>query len=115
MRTNEQLRDLERLKRYVEANQLTSCMNDTKWTEALSAVSSVSGYQPRFRVRMVLDEDDPRRDRWDGSFPWHVPTHVFIEWLEVDPIVRTRRGHLVADAIEDFSAPLRAALLGIGI
>jgi hypothetical protein len=115
MLTNEQGHDRERLARYIEVEQITSCMNNTKWAEALSAISSVPGYQPRFRARMLLDEGDPRGDQWNGSFPWHVPTRVFIEWLELDPVVRTPRGQLVADEIEDFSAPLTAALLGIGV
>lgn len=111
MHTRAQTHDLKRLQTCIEVKQVASCMNETRWAAALSAISSVPGYRPRFRVRILTDEHDPPADHWDDSFPWHVPTHVFIEWLELDPVVRTRRGQLLADSLEDFSAPLRVALL----
>jgi hypothetical protein len=105
-----QKKDLDRLQRLIERDGLTSCMNHTKWQAAFAAVQAVSGYTPKFRARLVTGDDDPQ-DRWDGSFPWHVPTHQFIEWLELDPVVRVRRGQLLPDAREDFTQVLSQALL----
>lgn len=113
MLTDEQKRDLDKLRRRVERERLTSCMNDTKWDAAISAVRSVPGYRATFRVRMVTESEGDLRHGmyWSGDFPGHVPTLQFIEWLELDPLVRTRRGALVEDATEDFTRPLMVALL----
>jgi hypothetical protein len=109
MSTAEQVKRRERLRDRVEREGLTSCMNDTKWAAVLAAIQAVPGYSTRFRVRLVTDRDDPP-DRWEGSFPWHVPTAEFIEWLELDPVVRTPRGKLLPDAREDFSQAITQAL-----
>ena len=73
MLTEGQALDLERLRKYIHREQLTSCMNDTKWRAAISAIQGVSGYRAGFRTRVVTDTDDPPDDHWDGSFPYHVP------------------------------------------
>lgn len=100
---------LQDLRRCVEQEQLTSCMNDTKWRRAISALESISGFRPSFRVRCITDSSDPPR-QWDHFFPYHIPTHAHIEWLEIDPVVRTHRGHLVADGEQDFTSAVARAL-----
>lgn len=108
--TPEQQIHKERLRRYITRERLASCMNDSKWRAAISAVGSVAGYRARFRVRMVTDQNESP-DQWDGSFPWHIPTPASIEWLELDPVVRTPRGQLIDDACKDFTELLSQALL----
>lgn len=110
MPTDEQAKQRERLHRRIQREGLTSCMNDTRWRAVLAAIQAVSGYSAHFRARLVTDAEDPP-DRWDGSFPWHVPAPEFIEWLELDPVVRTPRGQLLPDAREDFTRALTRALL----
>jgi hypothetical protein len=110
MPTAEQKKDLERLQRYIQREGLTSCMNDTKWDAAVRAIQSVPRFSPRFRARCVKDQQGVFPKPWDGSFPWHVPTFKFIEWLELDPILRTPLGHLLANACEDFTEQLCHAL-----
>jgi hypothetical protein len=51
----ERSRARDRLRRYIAREDLTSCMNDTKWQAALAAVRSVRGYRARFRTRGVTD------------------------------------------------------------
>lgn len=104
-----QARDRKALLRTVETEQLTSYMNRTRWKACIAAISSIPGYSARFRVRCVGDRQDPQS--WDGSFPWHIPHFVSIEWLEFDPIVRSRRGALVTDICADHTADIVAALL----
>jgi hypothetical protein len=69
-------------------------MNDTKWRRALSVIQSVDGYNPRFRVKCVQDPAS-HVPAWETSFPWHVPTPVAIEWLELDPlgVASTTKAH----------------------
>ena len=107
--TSEQEEDDLRFFRYVQRENLASLMNNTKWREVIAAIQAVERYRPRFRVKCVRD-GEPAPDSWDGSFPFHVPTFRHIEWLEFDPVVRTRRGAIVPDLTEDFGTPIEAAL-----
>lgn len=107
--TEDQETDDQRLARYLERENLASLMNDTKWREVIDAIQGIERYVPRFRVKCVKDAQEPARDRWDGSFPLHVPTFRHIEWLEFDPMVRTRIPP------EDFTERLELALAAIGV
>lgn len=78
---------------------MTSIMNDTKWRAAIAALQAIPRFRVRFRVKDVGGVE-PRADHWEKSFPWHVPTFVTIEWLDIDPIVGT----------EDFTAAIVEAL-----
>lgn len=112
--TREQEEDDLRFIRYLERENLASLMNNTKWRELIAAIQGVARYRPRFRVKCVR-EGEPAADSWDGSFPLHVPTFRHIEWLELDPIMRTRRGAIVPDLTEDFSTPIEVALAMAGV
>ena len=109
MLTPDQQKDIDRLHRYIEREGLTSCMNATKWRAAIAVVASVADYHPRFRVRCVMDQHEPTK-HWDGSWPWHVPSPVAIEWLELDPGVQTV-GVFVPVVGKDFTQQLSQALL----
>ena len=105
----EYLKYKELVSRYIDREGLTSCMNDAKWRAAIAAVESVAGYHPRFRVRCLMDQHEPTK-HWDGSWPWHVPWPVSIEWLELDPGVQTV-GVFVPVVGKDFTQQLSQALL----
>ena len=84
--TEEQQQDLCRLRRYIEKQQLASVMNDTKWRELRQAMIERE-HKPRFRLQCLLaPPTDP--ERWDGEWYYHLPTFVWIEWLDIDPIHR---------------------------
>ena len=112
--TPDQLRDAERLRRYIRRSSLTSCMNDTKWREAIAAIGSISGFRPRFRIRCVRDRAD-HDPPLEASFPWHVSTYVEIEWLDLDPVVRVRQGAIAPDRVRDFSTELIAVLKAVPV
>ena len=108
-----QRKDDDRLAAYLERHGLVSAMNDTKWREVIVCLQGVSGFHVEFRVRCVRDPDvAPHRER---SFPWHVPTFQHIEWLEIDPIVRSQSGAVDRGRGEDFTDRLVSALKAIPV
>lgn len=105
--------DAKRLDRYIEREQLVSMMSTTKWRKALAAIDALSDYHPRFRVKCLREAESPT---WDTSFPYHVPhPYKVIEWIEFDPIVRYRRGQLLADKLVDCSESIMTALQKIQV
>jgi len=107
--TEEQDKDELRFRHYLERKNLASLMNDTKWRELIAAIQSIDGYPPRFRVKCVRDRE-PDADRWDLSFPFHVPRFREIEWLEFDPLVQTRSGAITSGPGEDFGQRIESRL-----
>ena len=112
--TAEQQKDTERLQRYITREQLQSVLNATKWREAVAALRAIPDFTVRFRVKTVR-EAPPDPAFWEGSVPWHLPPPVTIEWLEVDPIQRIRRGILVPDIEIDRSVVIMQALHSIQV
>jgi hypothetical protein len=107
--TTPQDEDERRFRRYVVRENLASLMNNTKWRAMIAAIESTSGYRPRFRVKCI-QEREPDADRWERSFPFHVPMFRAIEWIEFDPLVRTPAGALTSDRCEDFGQQIESAL-----
>jgi hypothetical protein len=113
--TQNRIEDQSRLQRYIEREQLRALMNDTKWEEAVQALMGIDGFFCQFRVKSVRDPE-PAPGHWEGSFPWHLPhPYANIEWLEIDPIVRLHRGHLVAAETVDYTGQIIQALQSIGV
>src|SRR5262245_29995005 len=109
MLTPEQTKDRERLRRYIQREQLTSVMSDAKWRRLLAVIDSL-----RFGVRFRhQDVRKPARQHagWDPD-----RYHIFggdlaaIEWLEISARFEIPRGRLVAPEVRDHSAELRQAL-----
>jgi hypothetical protein len=106
--TEEQERDLRRLRRHVQEQQLVSVMNDTKWGE-LRQLMIEHSRSPRYRLQCLLSPPT-NPDIWDRDWYYHLPTFVLIEWLDIDPIYRTLRGHLVEDEKVDLTEELTRLL-----
>ncbi|MEO0964963.1 MAG: DUF6678 family protein [Planctomycetota bacterium] len=109
MQTDEQLRDRDRLKSYIQREQLASVMNDTKWRRLIELLAAYKG-GCQFRRRSVRDSDT-RESAWDPDF-----FHVFggledIEWVEIDARVEIHRGQLINPRVEDRNLELRDALI----
>ena len=107
--TPEQQKDIVRLRRYIFREGLVSVMNNTKWVAAINALASIQGYQPRFRVKCVRDPEFLDTS-WDTSFPWHIPTFVHIERLEVNPIMVKPCGKLASPIQTNFTPAIKLAL-----
>jgi hypothetical protein len=107
--TADQEKDRDRLRRHIARVGLVPAMNNTKWRAAVAALAAVHGYRLRFRVRCVRDPES-QEPSWETSFPWHIPSLVNIEWLEVDPILLETRGALVPPSRTDFAPTIKLAL-----
>ena len=105
--TVDQQKAIERLERCIQREQLVSVMNDTKWRELQAAMTSI---QPRYRVKCLSDRSDQEALQSERDWAYHLPLYRWIEWVEIDPICRERRGRLLPD-IEHDMAPQILALL----
>jgi hypothetical protein len=113
--TPEQKQDAERLRRYIEREQLGAVMSATKWREAVQALQAIPGFVVRFRVKTVRGPEPPA-GYWEGSFPWHLPQpYANIEWLDIHPVVRRPRGLLVPDEVTDFTEQVTCALRAVNV
>lgn len=56
--------------------------------------------KPVWRVKCLRDvrEEVPQ---WDGDWYCHLPEYKYIEWLEINPIHRKRKGILLKDKVTD--------------
>lgn len=100
MPTADQIKDAERLQRYIEREQLVSVMNNTKWSELRALMIDEASFSPRYRVKCLRTTDE-RPYYWGADWYHHLPTFKAIEWLEIDPVDRERKGHLVPDIVTD--------------
>lgn len=82
--SDDQKKEVERLRQFVSRNRFNVLMNSTKWRAAIDAVSAIEGYGAPFRVRCVTDTQDPPA-QWLQGFPAGLPLYNAIEWVELDP------------------------------
>ena len=101
--------------KYIEANQLASAMNRTKWRNLAFAMVSNPAFIPQVREKHLLDKEEPTGFTFlDWEWVKYGETRG-IDWLELSPIRRDYVGRLVADHQTDFSEWLRATLLSHSI
>lgn len=109
MPTPEQTKECERLRRYIQREQLMSVMSDAKWQRFMTAIEGLP-FSVRYRRQ---DVREPVREHagWDMD-----RYHVFsgdlesIEWVELNARVEIPRGHLIPPKVQDRSDELRQAL-----
>jgi len=41
--------------KYISENQLSSCMNNTKWKELVDEFTSIEGYEPLVNIKLIFD------------------------------------------------------------
>ena len=115
MSTEEQMKDRERLRRYIERERLTSAMSDAKW-DRLRRVLDALPFRVRFRRRDVREAGpDPKRFGCDPSLSFVLGGAVSIEWLDLSARFEERRGQLVEPVIHDRTEELKNALLAGGV
>ena len=109
METPEQKKDRERLARYIQREQLTSVMSNSKWRRVRQAIPQ--SLFLRFRVKN-LRGDEPAPDCWEADY-----YHVFgcpesIEWLEIETQESTQA---VTEALRCHGIPFTLAPGGVRI
>jgi hypothetical protein len=80
--TDEQKREVERLRQFATRNRLELKMNSTRWRAAIDAMMAVEEYALTFRVRCITDPSGAASD-WQSGFPEGLPLYNSIEWLEI--------------------------------
>jgi len=116
MQTAEQLKDSQRLRRYIEREVTASYMNDTKWRELQEAMVNLPDGSPRYRLKELRREEEPSTSNWERDWQHHLSCpFIAIEWLEIDPTEEIRRGHFVPPLRIDRTNIITAVLKQIGI
>jgi hypothetical protein len=81
MLTEEQRKDADRLRHYIDREQLVAVMNDTKWQRLFKALESMQGWV-EFR-RKDVREDEHSVGRWDADLYYMLGGWENIEWLDI--------------------------------
>ena len=104
----------KRVARHLREHGLASLMNATKWRELGEGLGAIREGLLPVRSKYLLD-DAPMPGF--ACLDWctlHDGDTAAIEWLEVDPRLRTFRGHRVPDQVEDLGAEVEAVLRRVG-
>lgn len=99
MKTEEQKKDEKRLQSLIEREGLVSVMNNTKWENLRSSMLDLKDKAPMWKVTCLRSKIS--ESYWDGDWCHHLPTFKFIEYLDIDPIQKIRKGGLVEDEIDN--------------
>ena len=109
----------ERAAYLVKKDQLTSCMNQTKWLKLRQAMQEEMPFPPAYTFKL-LDELEPPEDWNTSAAPSYIgdwesgclsPSMlVLVEWLKIDPRLAKGRGRLIEPEITDASNQLREVL-----
>lgn len=104
----------KRLARHLREHGLASLMNATKWRELGHGLGAIRDGRLPVRARYLLEEaPEPGFACLDWCVLCEDDTRD-IEWLEVDPRLRTPRGRLVPDQVEDLRDEVEAVLRRVG-
>lgn len=74
-----------RERRYIEREQLRPVMNDTKWREAIHALTRIPGFVLTFRD-CIVRFPSATRDGWMGGLEHMSQRFSAIEWFDINPI-----------------------------
>jgi hypothetical protein len=113
--SEEQKRDIERLRHFIARGGYTSQMNSTKWRLLIDAILGIPGYIPSFRVKCLQDKDDPPGNQWDTSFPRGLPLYNSIAWIEFNPRVTDPKGPSKPAGRRGFGEAIKTSLSDAGL
>lgn len=88
-----------KLTKYLEENQISSVLNDTKWErlfEQLREIEEILDFQ-----RKDLDAPEPDESYWDGDFYHVMGEWQRIEWLNIRALVSESKGTLLQPVVTD--------------
>ena len=100
----------QRVSEIIAERHLTSIMNDTKWIELQTAISSLP-FPPPYIVKCLTDENDLSAGRldetpsyigdWSSYYEEGLPPFFTIEWMKVCPRYGKHRGGLLDKEVID--------------
>ncbi|GGX68942.1 DUF6678 family protein [Saccharospirillum salsuginis] len=100
---------IERLKKVIEERNLVSVMNNTKWEKLANSLMDLGKDEPYVRVKDIYDEESSGFSLFDWTFSEYSPSRL--EWVDISPIRKVRRGRLVADFEIDNTEIVHEAIL----
>lgn len=109
MPTEEQAKDRERLKKYIERERLTCILNNTKWQELYKSLEPIQELLD-FKRKDVRESDD-KNQRWNGDFYYMFGGWADIEWLQIRAQITTPRGALLEPKVDDRTDDLISAIM----
>jgi hypothetical protein len=100
----------EEIFKYITNHQLSSCMNNTKWKELVSELTSIECYEPLVNIKLIFDNENNN----DFSHVWwdEVERDGFelIEWIQIKPFKIEKVGRLIEPKKTDFTEFVKKAL-----
>ena len=102
-----------RILNYLQSEGFASLMNATKWREVATHLQRIEQGRLAVSVKYLLEEEASGYAQLDWEWVKLGDTSI-IEWLDIDPVIRTVRGRLVPDKAEDFSDAVELALRTVG-
>ena len=97
-----------KLRRYIEKNQITCVLNDTKWEQLFQSLKKIE-WTLDFQ-RKDLDEQDPEESNWDSDIYHVMGESQNIEWLYIRAQVSEHQGALLKPKITDNTPLLLEAI-----
>ena len=96
------MNDTERLLKHLQNNRLITYMNNTKWEKLIFEINVKEDYSPHVRIKYLYDLEPPEGFSpvwWDEVKQFG---YKYIEWMEINPIVKEYVGQLVPDKITSY-------------
>jgi hypothetical protein len=114
--TEEQKREVERLRQFVSRNRITVRMNGTKWRAAIDAVLAIPDIgQLEYKVKHITDTVDPAPGGWSPGFPAGLPLYNAIEWVELRSKILGAWDAKARSKVKDIGEPIRKSLEAAGV
>ena len=105
----------EQIIKTINELQLVSVMNKTKWRSLAEGIQSEDGLFPMVREKIIGTVEKPTEF---SGYDWEclrLGSTSYIEWLEIDPIQKTRIGSLVSEKETDCSEAIKRILVKYNI
>jgi hypothetical protein len=114
--SEEQKREVERLRQFVSRNRITVRMNSTKWRAAIDAVIAIPDFgPPEYKVKLITDSVDPAPGGWIPGFPAGLPLYNAIEWVELRSKVAGAWDAKTRSKVRDFGETIRKSLEAVEV
>lgn len=112
----------EKVNNIVRQRDLCSLMNNTKWSELVSAIIANMPFPPMYDIKYLTYEHNPKNLQpcfsWGDWSSESFPTkeyYINIEWLKIQSRYLKHRGRLIEPELIDESLQLESILVQLDI